>query len=130
MTIRFGLPVSDLDGQLGFEPEPVPVPTFDSKEAQRLADEGMSNAMRAQRVTLWKEMANAWLASQPSGVEITADDLTRAVGLPDIGPARNNVVGAWFSGRAKAGKLVFAGRMRKSLRVERHGNVQRVWVVR
>jgi len=102
---------------------------FNAEEAARRADVGMSNAYRAARVAAWKTHASAWLDRQPSGREIVADDLVRVIGLPDIGPARNNVVGAWFSAQSKRGRIVFAQRLRKSERSERHGNLQRVWRV-
>lgn len=107
----------------------VPPPVFDAVEAKRLADEGMERARRAHRVTIWKLEADAWLATLAPGTVFTADELVAAVGLPDIGPTRNNVVGAWFSAKSKSGQLRFENRMRKSKRPERHGNANRVWSV-
>jgi len=103
---------------------------FDSGEGERRAEEGMSKAMRALRVQHWKDNANAWfydLFDTDPTIEFIADDLTAAVGLPDIGPNNNNVVGAWFSAKAKRGEIVFAMRLRKSARIDRHVGLQRVW---
>jgi len=97
------------------------------KEAKAAADVGMSKALKAARVEAWKLTAGEWLSAQARGFEFTSDDLVRTAGLPDVGPNRNNVVGAWFSGQAKRGTIVFAGKMRRSKRVVRHGNPQRVW---
>ena len=87
----------------------------------------MRKALVPDRVSQWKVDATAWLESQWAGVEFTADDLVSVVGLPDEGINRNNVVGAWMSGQSKAGRIIWTGRFRKSARVVRHGNQQRVW---
>jgi hypothetical protein len=89
----------------------------------------MDQADKAERVQLWRLRADEWLSWQTRGREIVADDLIRAIGLPDVGVYRNNSVGAWFGAQAKAGRLHFAGRTRKSKRVIGHGNPQRVWIV-
>jgi hypothetical protein len=96
-------------------------------EAQAAAEEGWGKALRARRVQAWKYQAEYWLDDLDAGEEFVSDDLVRDVGLPDIGPNCNNVVGAWFSGQAKRGTIEFVGRMRRSKRVVRHGNPQRVW---
>lgn len=104
--------------------------TFDAEAAEAAAEVGMDAAATAERVQAWKRAADLWLGLGPAvGDEITADDLIAAVGLPDVGANRNNVVGAWFSAKAKGGALEFAGRYAKSERVVRHGNTQRVWRV-
>jgi hypothetical protein len=90
----------------------------------------MRLALQADRVGLWKVEAAIWLDRLPSGRVFTADDMIREIGVPGEGPNRNNVVGAVFSAASKQGRIRFAGRMRKSARVTRHGNVQRVWVKR
>ena len=102
---------------------------FDPVAAEAAAEDGMDKARRAFRVQQWKEAANEWLATRDRGVVFTADSLVAVVGLPDVGPARNNVVGAWVSAQSKMGRIVFTGRLKKSERVERHGNLQRVWRV-
>jgi hypothetical protein len=101
---------------------------FDSDESERRAEVGMQRAIDADRVQQWREDASAWLDAQPSGREVTSDDLVAEVGyLPDEGPNRVNAVGAFFSAQARKGNLVFAGRMRRSKRIGRHVGTQRVW---
>lgn len=97
--------------------------------AQDAAAAGMVQALRAERVALWKARADEWLAARLPGVEFIADDVVRAIGLPDSGVARNNVVGAWTSAKSRQGAIVFTGKFRKSKRVIGHGNLLRVWVV-
>lgn len=108
---------------------PVPqLPLFDQGAGLLAAEDGIGKALQAERVGLWKAAAFAWIARRQPGSEFTADDLVRELGLPDEGVNRNNVVGAVFSTASRAGTIRFAGRMRKSARVARHANVQRVWV--
>lgn len=98
----------------------------------RLADEAMERVMAAERVAEWKRKADDYLATFGYGLyphTFTADDLVAAIGRPDFGPARNNVVGAWFNAQAKAGRIEWTGMFRKSTRPEGHGNQQRVWRV-
>lgn len=104
-------------------------PKFDAAEAERLRREGEAAALRAERVQEWKRLADQWLIfSWESGDEIiTADDLIAVVGLPDVGPNANNVVGAWFSQKSKQGYLKSTGQMVKSTRPERHGNRNMEW---
>lgn len=102
---------------------------FDPDGAAAAGEEGMEMARRAERVQAWKTLADTWLDLQPVGREIVADDLVAVIGLPDEGPGRNNVVGAWFSSKAREGRIRFTGRRVASGRVVRHGNEQRVWVV-
>jgi len=99
----------------------------DAEAAALAAAEGMSKADRALRVQIWKVHATAWFDTLPAGEEFTADDLTAAVGLPDHGTNRNNVIGAWFSGKSRKGEIVWTGRWRKSERVIRHAPQNRVW---
>lgn len=101
---------------------------FDSVAADLAGRAGMEKASQAERVQLWKQAAAAWFSSLIPGVEITADDLVREIGLPDSGPARNNVVGAIFSAASKADTIMFTGRFKKSERVIGHGNLQRIWM--
>lgn len=111
---------------------PAFVAVFDPAEAERLAAEGMARAWRAERVAEWKWAAGEWLARLRPGTEISADDLTAAVGLPDVpeeGADRNNVIGAFFRAQARRGRLVSTGTYRKSKRAERHGAMARVWRV-
>lgn len=101
--------------------------TFDLAAAKVAAEEGMEQAYKAERVQAWKDSASAWFDALPSGFHFTADMLVSAVGLPDAGPARNNVVGAWFSSRSKTGLVTWTGRWSTSKRVVGHGNPQRIW---
>lgn len=101
--------------------------SFDATAAKEAAQEGMDKAERALRVQQWKAQADALLENIPIGRTFTADYVVRMVGLPDEGVAKNNVVGAWFSAKSKAGIIRFTGRFRKSERVVGHGNLQRIW---
>jgi hypothetical protein len=101
----------------------------DPVAAEAAAAEGMGKALRADRVQEWKAAAVAWLAAKLAGFEFAADDLVAAIGLPDEGPAKNNVVGGWMNSQAQAGRIEFTGRYAKSSRVARHANTQRVWRV-
>ena len=107
-----------------------PAATFDGDQADLARVDGVSRALRADRITGWRRRADQWLADQPVGVEITADKLVAAVGLPDTGPARNNAVGGWMSAQAQGGRIRFTGRYTKSARPIGHGNLQRIWVTR
>lgn len=100
------------------------------RAAELAGDAGMARALRAERVARWREQADQWLDAQPYGTLFTADDLVAAVGLPDSGQGRNNVVGAWVGSQARRGLIEFTGRMGKSRRVEGHGNLQRLWRVK
>jgi len=104
---------------------------FDVAEGERRSLEGMANASRADRVAVWRALADEWFYGElVDGEEIAADDLIAAVGVADTGANQNNVVGAWFNAKARAGELEYAGRARKSRRVARHVGMQRVWTVR
>jgi len=116
-----------VSGQLAFEQ--VSDEDFDYARAVMAGEVGMDDARRAKRVQQWKAAADAWLAGLPAGREFVADDLVRAIGLPDLGVARNNVVGAWTSAKSKLGTIVWTGAFRKSERVQGHGNLLRVWRV-
>lgn len=109
-------------------PTPGQVGLFDLEQGQAAAEQGMWLADSAARVQQWKEMADAWLAELQVWSHFTADDLVAAVGLPDEGANRNNVVGAWMNAQSKKGLIEFAGRLSKSARVGRHTGLQRVWV--
>lgn len=102
---------------------------MDRARAVQEAIDGMERASRAERVQAWKQAAAAWFSLLTPGEEIVADDLIAAIGLPDQGVAKNNVVGAIFSAQSKSGRLRFSGRFQKSERVIGHGNLQRIWIV-
>jgi len=99
----------------------------DRAEAELARLDGMSQAARALRVQTWKIHADAWLDTIDETDLFTADELTAAVGLPDHGTNRNNVIGAWFSGKSRKGEIVWTGGWRKSERVIRHAPQNRVW---
>lgn len=123
------------EGERGLEQAPpavhTPSPGGASSSSLRAveaaADEGMEEALRAERVARWKEQAEWWLEQQEPGFVFTADDLVADIGLPDTGPARNNVVGAWVNAQARHRRIEFSGELRKSRREAGHGNLQRVW---
>jgi hypothetical protein len=95
--------------------------------ADQARDAGMAQAIRAQRVQLWKQTAELWVACLLPGMEFTADDLVREVGKPDEGDHRANAIGALISAWSKRGVIEWVGTFRKSERVEGHGNLQRLW---
>lgn len=101
---------------------------FDFAKGKDKADEGMNNAARAHRVHEWNLDASRWFMLLPVGTEITADDLTKDVGLPDEGANRNNVVGSFFKGLAAAHFIRWTGHVAKSKRVDRHTGMNRVWI--
>ena len=90
-------------------------------------DQGIAQALRADRVQVWKIMAGGWFNQLPIGAEFTADRLVAAVGKPDEGVYRANAIGALISSWSKRGLIDWTGRFAKSERVEGHGNLQRVW---
>lgn len=106
-----------------------PLPPVDPVAARRAAEEGMARADAAERVQVWKLHADSWFERQPAGTTFQCDDLVAAIGIPDSGPGRNNVVGAWTSGKAKQRRIRWTGRFVPSRRIERHGNLNRVWVI-
>ena len=100
---------------------------FDPEEGERRKREGQERARRAQRVQVWKKRADEWFYALAWGMVFTADTLIAAVGVPDIGANRNNVVGAWFSGKARKGEIEWTGHFAKSGRATRHASYQRIW---
>ncbi len=100
---------------------------FSVADAQAARESGIADAYSADRVQDWKRQADAWLHLCRPGEEFSADDLVAGVGLPDEGPNRNNVVGAWVNAQKTAGRIVWTGRFGYSARVVRHRNPQRVW---
>jgi hypothetical protein len=102
-------------------------PEFDFMRGFEKAHNGMEQANTSPRIVDWALKARDFYKELPTGTEFSADDLTRKCGLPDSGPNRNNVVGAWFSALAKESRIRFTGRMRKSERVDRHVGLQRIW---
>jgi hypothetical protein len=106
---------------------------YDEQLSLLEAEHGMERAREASRVQSWKRAADSWIRNLPRGVEFTADTMARAIGLPDELGSRerpNNVVGAYFSAKAKTGAIRWTGRYQRSQRIVGHGNLQRVWVKR
>lgn len=96
--------------------------------ARAAGEEGMARASRAERVQAWKQDADEWFEALPDQATFIADDLTLAIGLVDPSePGKNNVLGAWVSGKRASGRIVWNGELRISDRVARHGGPQRVW---
>jgi hypothetical protein len=102
---------------------------FDADAGKARAEEGMARAGSAFRVERWKVLADDWLMRKVTGTEFTADDLVRSIGLPDEGVNRNNVVGSWFREQRNQRKIVWAGRVKKSERIDRHTGLIRIWTV-
>lgn len=102
---------------------------FDFVSGKWEAENGMELAVQANRVQTWKEQAERWINAKPQGFEFSADDLVYAIGVPDEGANKNNVVGAWFNAKSKARAITFTGRMKKSSRVSRHTGITRVWTI-
>ena len=100
---------------------------FDFMKGKQRAERGMEEAASAKRVHEWQHDAGKWFMSLPTGTNFTADDLTMAVGLPDEGPNRNNVVGAFINGLASSKMIKWTGGTVKSERVDRHTGMIRVW---
>jgi hypothetical protein len=100
---------------------------FDFQTGWKSATKGMELAMDAERVQTWRVRAEQLLNSLPAGTEVTADDLTNAIGVPD--DKKNNVIGAWFNAKRNERRLAFTGKFLKSNRVSRHTGLQRVWIV-
>ena len=101
---------------------------FDFLSGQWEAQKGMELANGTDRVKDWKIKAEKWIITKPQGFEFSADDLVYAIGVPDEGPNRNNVVGAWFNAKSKSRIITFTGRMKASSRISRHTGLCRVWV--
>jgi hypothetical protein len=92
---------------------------FDFGQGKDKADSGMRKAENAARVREWQHEAGRWFMLLPVGMEITADDLAKAVGLPDQGTNKVNSVGAFFNGLANA-KFIKWIYSQKDERVNRH----------
>jgi hypothetical protein len=101
--------------------------------AEAAKQEGMDAALNAERVSIWRAAADAWLEHREEGDLFTADDLVEAIGLPEFIGERervNNVVGAWVNAQSRAKRIVWTKDTRTSQRVVGHGNQQKVWRVR
>jgi hypothetical protein len=100
---------------------------FDLDAGERAKERGMDLASSSDRAWDWRRRAEVALYElAETGKPFTADDVVAVVGLPDLGPGRNNAVGAMFSAAAKRGWIVRVG-YRKATRVLSHGRVVAVW---
>lgn len=90
---------------------------------------GQELAAGSDRAFAWRTRAlDAVRDLASTGLPFTADDVIAAVGLPDVGPNRNNAVGATFTAAARRGWIVKTGHYRQSRRVLAHARMIAVWV--
>jgi hypothetical protein len=101
---------------------------FDFEESKRRRDEGMAKARGRQSNFEFNHAASQFFFSLKVGDVFTPDDVVRYSGLPDEGLNRNNAVGAWINGLAKAGFIRWTGRTVKSQRVDRHAGSNKEWI--
>jgi hypothetical protein len=102
-------------------------PDFSFIKGKAEAESGMDKASAAGRVHHWQVDAGRWFMLLPVGHEFSADDLIKAVGLPDEGVNKNNVVGAFFNSLAKSRFIKWTGKTMKSERIDRHTGMNRIW---
>lgn len=101
---------------------------FDGPRAQAERERGQAAAMEADRVQEWKARANAELERlAAAGRVFTADHLIGAVGVPDVGANRNNVIGAVFGAASRRRLIEKTGRTVASARVATHGHMINEW---
>lgn len=102
----------------------------DAAEARRLRDAGMTAAVEAADLAVWRAQFQAEamrLADAGPGL-FTSEDVLEAVGLPrgGISQHRNNAVGGLMGGLAKAGLIRRAGYV-QSRRPTSHAHVLTAW---
>jgi hypothetical protein len=101
---------------------------FDLPSGERAKEAGQLAAGSSDRAWEWRQRAlDAIYDLASAGMPFTADDVIAVTGLPDLGPNRNNAVGATFSAAAKRGWIVHTGAYRKSRRVLSHARAVAVW---
>src|SRR5262245_49522411 len=102
---------------------------FDLGQAEQCKEDGMAKAREAQSAIEWQQDVARWFFSLPLGSVFILDDLVRACGLPspEPGPNKQNLVGSWINGMAKARFIRWTGRMVKSERVKRHAGEAKQW---
>jgi hypothetical protein len=101
---------------------------FDLGEGDRRKQQGIADALDAERVQPWRVIAAAELEQlATAGSPFTADDLVAVVGLPDTGQNRNNAIGGLFGSAAKRGTIRRTG-FRRTERVLGHARTVSVWV--
>ena len=93
---------------------------FDAKLGEALKQVGMQRARDGSRE--WTRLAEVWVTGLRDGRHFTADDLVKAIGLPES----RNVVGATLSGLARR-RLIKQFSHAKSQRADRHSGSQAVW---
>ena len=117
-----------LNGDRGGQQAPSLFTTiYDAPTAQA---EGLSGRARAVvPLDTWREKVDAWLKAR-IGLLVTADDLTRDIGLPteEDGTPTNNGIGGYIGGLARRGVLRL-DHFENSTRVSSHARVFRVWLV-
>jgi hypothetical protein len=101
---------------------------FNFGESKRRRDEGMANAKLNRSTMAWQHDAGRWFMLLPIGTTFVMDDVVRAVGLAAEGANKNNVVGAWINGLAKAKFIAKTGRVVKSERITRHAGEANEWM--
>ena len=72
----------------------------------------------------WMRAALQWAIALPRPVDITADDMTRVIGMP---PGHPNGVGAAWRAMSTIGLFRPTGRFVRGLRRSRHGGAIAVW---
>ena len=104
-------------------------PEFDFVEGKRKKEEGMAKARGSPSAIQWNHDVGRWFMLLPVGTTFTMDDVIRANGLPSEGGAnKQNAVGAWINGMARARFIQKTGRIIKSERVKRHAGEANEWV--
>lgn len=101
---------------------------FDFGKGERLRDDGMAKARGRQSNFEFNHAASQFFFALNISETFTPDDLIRRVGLPDEGANRNNAVGAWINGMAKAGYIRWTGKVVKSERSDRHAGMNKEWI--
>lgn len=102
---------------------------FDFIESTRRKDEGMAKASTGPSAIQWNHDVGRWFMLLPLGTTFTMDDVIRANGLPASGGAnKQNAVGAWINGMARAKFIQKTGRVVKSERIQRHAGEANEWV--
>lgn len=101
---------------------------FDNDESKRRRDDGMAKAKQNRSTFEWQHDAQLEYFNWPLGFVFTPDFLVSRIGLPSEGANKNNVVGAWINGMAKAGFIVWTGNTVKSQRVKRHAGEAKEWM--
>ena len=102
----------------------------DLREGQARKASGMALALSGARAGAWINAARPAILTLARTLKpFTADDVLRAVGLPERSKMnRNNSVGALFSGLAAEGRIRPTGRFVRTTRPIGHGRRIQEWV--